>query len=424
MGLVLTPGTYKLKWEVRQQAADPLWKIHSHNFAFPRDLSIPKEGIKEAASKHAAVSSSLGGMYSVVLDESKGTGKGYDTLYVGLATVGQDINLRTMVRVPLRLQHGVLVADGYAANVPMGSSRRQRFIDASIRLKRSKDGSLSSWTRIYVRGAWYGSVKTNQGIMNVRLLENEAFGRWGSFVVGKPGAIVPTVRGPSGSATVDAGSLITFDNRLYNIKISSSGDTLTIKPYAGPTGTIAVNSVNGFGKPVYSYRLWMGSPLASRDGLEFYLRGKQTLRVPCGTYDSASADLSVNSHNWPSLTSRLPQFRVDKDKVTKLNFGGPVRFRMSAEKSDEGKCLIACEWLLPNPQRCGSVFGNADMLLVLKDAKGKTAYSKRITDHAGMDSDYFSLPGGLKPGNYVAVLTVDLHPYDRKRVFGARLQVE
>lgn len=422
-GLKLIPGTYKLKWETRQKANDSLWLNHAggyDSFSEPDLLTVPRDGIKGAVSKRAWVTTSSD--YRIVLDESKGTGKGYDTAYIMPSSGDTEIRLKRMIQVPLKRQGSFFVAKAFPISIQMGSIRRQRVFDLRIQMQRRCDSTPHAKTRLYVTGGWYGSIKTDQGVIQMRLLERGSFGNWSALVIGKPHGSVRTVEGLKRAVTIEPDSPIVFDNQLYCIHISCSGDTVKVEPYKGPTGTVTVSAVNGFGKPIYKYQLCLDR--ASGHSLNFNLREKQTIRVPAGEYNYAVADFSLNSNNYPGMRSRLPGLSVKRDKVTNLSLGGPVTIKMGIWKSDDGSYSITSKWLLPKPQECDSILDGSDIYLVLKDSSGKTVFSKHANDHFSTDPDYFQLPTKLEPGSYVAILTVDLKPYDKKKIFGARVQIE
>jgi hypothetical protein len=312
----------------------------------------------------------------------------------------------------------VLVANGYSVSLPAGPSKRTRVFDVRIRISRQEKGSLASSVTLYVRGAWYGSIGSDRGVLKVRLVENGGFGKWGKLLLGRTDGQLSISGGSSSMLDVNLAPLVVFDNRLYSVTATPAGDAVTIKPYGGPTGTLTASATNGYGKPVASYCLKLGYT-----DMVYYLSGTQTVRVPVGEWACAQVAFEFDYPSWTGFSMESAPFAVTRGKNTRLRLGGPIHYRMSAEKTLEGLWLLNCTPVMRYSQKLDDFPRRIGLKLVLKNTTGKVVFADEKSTNSGSDLNWFELPGSLAPGDYVALLTASFESYDKNRVFGARLQI-
>jgi len=426
----IVPGTYKLTWDERREFADPLWGKHSSIWGSLSVLSDEGWKLTGTASKRA-----IGGRtrepncYPVVLDESKGTGKGYDTLYIGQPNIYMDsYDVGQMTRIPLTRRGRDLVADGYLARVPTdpwsGKLGAKRRFDVKVEFNRADGADKPSQVFIFIRGAWYGTVKTDKGPVRARLDDSFDLQTWSTLILDTPDACARNIQ-LEDFKCLSVGVPEVFDNRLYLLSFNPTTGKLTVGPYKGPVGTLIVDPKDGFGKPLTRGMLWLTNSGSAGNyyTLKFYISGKQSLQVPANTYSTVMATFYAGPRNdYVFVHLRKPELKVLRGKTSTLMLGGPITLKMEVQKDNGGRRQIVCKPIAPNALETD--ISGIDLKLDLKDSSGRVVQSQRKNRR---DFDVwlgFDIPPSLKPGSYAALLTVDLQPYDRKKVFGAKLRIE
>jgi len=429
-GIKIVPGTYKLTWDERRESADPLWGKYADEGGRPSGyLSQSPRPIYGAASKRAIFGST--GEHNVndfpaILDESRGTGKGYDTIYLGEAgSYPQADDVKVMTRIPLTKHGNALEARGYLARVPngklLGNSGPKRRFD--VRVEPASD-KTSYRVSVYVRGAWRGAIKTDRGLVAVRLIDSEGLDKADEIIMDCSDTEA-TIRVQDDHVTLSLDKPQAYDNTVYMLSFSPSNGRLTVGPYKGPMGTLVVNPVNGYGRLLNKGHAWFSDDRAS-NSMSYHILGKQSLSLPAGMYGSMQLYLyagQVSRYQQLMLSLEMPAVTVAAGKTVTMNVGGPLTFKMKADNYGyTGERYIVCTPQLPGVKSC-DVYG-VKRTLVLKDLSGKMVHSESKGSE-NTDSPFrFKLPLSLKPGSYAALLTVDLQPYDRKKVFGAKLRIE
>ena len=426
----IVPGTYKLTWDERREFADPLWAKYAYEGRPPSGCLNPSpRPIYGAASKRAIFGST--GEHNVnnfpaVLDESKGTGKGYDTIYLGEAgSYPWPYDVKVMTRIPLTKHGNALEARGYLARVPngklLGNSGPKRRFDVRV----EPEGDKTSYrVSVYVRGAWRGAIKTDEGQVAIRLIDSDGLDKVDRVILACADTEA-TIRVQDDHVTLSLEKPQAYDNTVYVMSFDSSCGRLMVGPYKGPMGTVVVNPVDGYGSLLKKGCAWFSDDRAS-SSLSYHILGKQSLSLPAGMYGSVRLYLytgKVSESQQLMLSLEMPAVRVTAGKTVTMNAGGPLKFKMSADKDVfTGKRYIACTPYFPGVKTCD--VSGVKRSLVLKDLNGNVVYSE---SKGPEDFDWpfrFDIPPSLKPGSYAALLTVDLQPYDRKKVFGAKLRIE
>ena len=412
----LTPGVYRLKWDNRPASQDSLWSVYRQEQA-AIFLSKPTERIRGAVSNRALAGPFWGDSFRICLDESKGSGKGYDTAYIGTGSVYiTDVDCRKMVKIPLVARNGGLYATAFAADVPAGrrnAAPARRLFDIAARVQPDGRGGVTGKAWIYIRGAWHGRIKTDRGYVPVRLMEKEGFGQWQTVIMGR--ADNSELDEPTSLSLLHIGGAITFDNELYSLRVSPKGDSLSIQPYGGPTGVVRVRAVDGYGRPVRKASMFVGN-------LRYSCSQGRKVMMPVGNYDEVTFNLQVGDRlNLFTIYPSLPRLTIRKGAQT-IDVGGPLSLGLEVGKSSDGARSIAATLLLPQPQQCRDWPTGVKASLQVRNWRGQTVHSEAIANESGF-SVFFDLPRTLRPGVYTALISIDARPYDKKRVFGVKLRV-
>lgn len=446
-GLVLSPGVYDAQWVIPDDN-DNIQYSPNLMATFPKNAAgrikgnpkfaseQPVYGIIEPDSDARKLKTWNKASILFALDESKGTGTGYDTIYL-------DSNLND----DLSDEQGVLGSTGVGRDqtkwinffragsvcfnklFPGSSNANPVIIGVFVAIQ---NGSVTSGEAA-LRGCWQAELDSNRGKVLIRLVDVNGNGilndEWSMLADGT------AARGDSilldfiGKGRFEdtylldrapqypVSSVVSIKGRLYTLKPTESGDKIELRNYDGPTGKLAFKLlpiekaaakptiVCAMGKTGY-YRL----PIDGTD-----------LVVPAGSYRLEKLILEIRgSDGKPSNYNLFDRriVRVPMDNTTTVTLGGDVglavapdtesvtlirgktsEFPVSVRLSSGGEVLL---WDSGRGQ-------GATVDLV--DASGKVVQNaRRGMGWGGSAMYYIKLPTDFKPGAYKIQATFDARP--------------
>jgi len=454
-GLVLKPGTYSAKWEIPEPGdyyfSDLYLTCITCCVLSPLDSTEAKRDFVSGQPACGNLSIgwpeaeiNKGGGVLFALDESKGTGKGYDRLYLDM-----DKNRDLSDDLPIRLS-----SRRASPGIPAVSFFSVESVPAGRLFPRTKNPNLlaldfyfdtksrpPAHCHVATRGHWVGGADSNRGRIPFILEDGVPDGVYteqcrdldaemlnSSFVDRVISYDLVRFYRPGGAGvrpheSVGGGGLGSpkiVGGKLYVFRASPLGDKLEIKRYTGPTGKIAFE-VSKIGNA--AVRLG-GIRVVSREGiLNWYpeRHDDQTAwGVPARSYSFARLALSVRSaaqaqSSWCMVTR---PFQVKQGKTTTIRVGGSVRLAIAPDwrdiKLERGKeTEIPLKLLLSSggELRIQTWPGVPRAKVVIKDSAGKPVNSGlvRIWD---LDGAYrVMLRSGWKPGKYVIEAAFDAGPF-------------
>jgi protocatechuate 3,4-dioxygenase beta subunit len=296
------------------------------------------------------------GVVFVALDESAGTGKGFDTGYIDANRNGDLSDDQPIKWKPDQYNHYSPWVTVASHQGPVGPSRTSN--PAQIRLYLyGKDAQSIHLER---KGAWVGQVESSKGKVQLATVDSNVNG-----VYGERTAVTSDLQldySNRGDCTyVDStghGSAVIYDSsphmillcdvcmlgkRLYTMHVNPVGDKVTISPYDAPTGRLMVraSSIRGMdgtvgfleliGKLGY-YRLdsWTGDAVT----------------LPVGEYKVNQCQLKLKGKNGGTLNLWCQpdiSAAVEADKETPVNITGDLKMTISpAEKEIRMKPGTSC----------------------------------------------------------------------------------
>ena len=317
-GLELTAGTYELLWDTDLSSQDINYNVkYQGDQAKSRIKKLPELiSAKPIINAYRFDGAEDDGLLFVVLDESKGTDKGYDTAYI-------DVNRNSDLSDDQPVKWKVL-GDNYQQLSPWLSvqSRQgqpggdQTNNPIQVRLRTYKSGDYFS-IQPERKGTWKGVIDSNKGKIECASIDSNSNGIYGNHMVVKDnldyesgdwifadtngiGRVSTTdLNGPQGIVLND---VIALTGKLYTIQTNEVGNKITIAQYTGQSGTLLVQGKNiaGFNATAsslcitgksgvyYSYDL-SGKPITlpigkyniSYCGLELSTKSKQNLNLTC-----------------------------------------------------------------------------------------------------------------------------------------------
>ncbi len=313
----LIPGTYDLTWDPEFDCTGP-------------SLGNPYWGTNEGidASKLPKLVSARAkrlwfefdgkaneGKLLAVLDESEGTEKGWDTIYLDTNRNGDltDEQPVSLAKASYRSRTDWVTVNAHQG--PAGGARTDHPLQ--IRVTLNSPTSSNPYIQLSRKGCWKGLIDTNKGKVDCATVDSNSDGTYGGTMVVNdslgertPGDYVfintngfiqlaPLSYGPH---CITMNNVTKVGGKFYDISVSPVGDKITVAPYTGGMGELVVmgksiQGVSGVVKGMYV----TGEPgVYSVDGSD----GKPIL-LPEGSYKIASASIALNTSNKMTLTCSM-----------------------------------------------------------------------------------------------------------------------
>lgn len=305
----LVPGTYKLTWNSDLDTSDIL------NFPDELDSDEAKSKLNKFPEMKSGTAvfgafaldgKGTQGMLFYAVDESAGEGKGYDTAYIDMNR-NLDLTDDKPVKLVYDEEEECLVTDWVAVSgkgVKPGEADLRPFkVKLSV-----EDYDDEILVYAYAKGTYTGTIDTNKGKIAVAAIDANSNGIYGERLdpkkkvfpfESKNDVIYADING-CGALHLDFMSkqeipltdVSLIAEKLYEIRVSGSGESLTIKRYSGPMGELVLNCDTLKGVDASITGLEISGVIGSKE-LEEY-DGKP-LALPAGEYKIDSCLVRVKS---------------------------------------------------------------------------------------------------------------------------------
>lgn len=335
--VVLQPGAYKLEWVIPgpDEETSPFGR---------RGASLEMMDEERAARMKGLVSdrafAALTDGYLIVIDESGGASKGYDTAYVIPGyTEGQEVDLSGASKLALLGEERSLRSDPASdvrIDVTMGGEGSRITKQAALSIEvywneTENQRPTSGFALLSTRGGWKGKVSTDAGGIDVSLYDLNGNGVYGDRMSLERGVSADQYPRPGDALVLgsyprgigDYGAMVylsrvnLFKSRLYVFDLSSTGETLEIAAYTGDTGTLSIRAKDGVGKAAEC-------PMAMIYGEP-------------GMYFVSDADVSVPPGDYACVTALVvPEQDAEGDK----QFGLMVRVKSNVNVAKDGRGVL------------------------------------------------------------------------------------
>ncbi len=447
----IQPGTYLLEWKVpslpdhfnpRYPFAGPgenLYRVELKPVSASRGRTYG--GLKSAN----AFVGWRGGFF-VLLDESKGSGTGYDTAYIAASKADLAmVDVTRAVKVSLKDNPGkfpgAAATDStlWLANKPGELSteicigepgdqvtERARVDGFKVYQRQTGVRTEPCSAEVTVRGGWYGTITTSKGKLQVRVTDHNGNGVYGDKF--QPGwetdekawgdtiNLIPVKRGEMEDILLLAEAVL-IDGQLYLVDVSKTGNRLDIKPYGGETGFLSVGATDGKGKQANCENVSY-----SGDKGDFWPVDDKPVKVPVGNY-RCSASIGAGVYVVSPLVA------LEKDRTVRFAIGGPLHFDVAPgadaihAKAGEDRQIETTVYAgqdIMHLASCGK------FTATFTDAEGKTvaeqaAINRRLQVQC---TQVFTIPKSLQPGAYTVDVRLDARPYQEPVSVRKKLVIE
>ena len=415
-GLVLKPGTYSAKWEIPKPAKDSRFDVPVGWAEFNKESSSLKGKPKFASESPLYGCVSLraytepGREILLALDESKGTGKGYDTLYLDMnknRDLSDDAPVSAQkIEKAKKFTHMQFIC---AASVPVNklfpgaTNTNPVEMDIDLIHQVSDDGkSAECWGNVWLRGHWRGEVNTNKGKTPFRLADFRGNGKYDDriAVLGLPkkyqmgdrilfdwdaNGEFPTASGPDPSIEQYwFSSGVSIGGKLYVLTTSASGDKLRVARYTGPTARLSFKVLRTGKVPIKV----KGILVAGNTGLYWLPLNGGSLQVPAGQYALNRVDLNAryrDGSDWTAIGIFGKPFSAPAGKTVAVPVRPSVKMAIAPDTQrvelKRGKdAHIALDFALLSGGRAAGIGrtdsrSRSEATVSIKDANGKIVKS-------------------------------------------------
>ena len=342
--LALKAGSYDLKWD----PAVEVYHSTSQRCESKKDeevrklmTNIPKLGSEKA--KYLAFkfdSDDAKGLLLAILDESHGTGTGYDTVYFD-RNRNTDLSDDEPVKLP-RQGSFTYTYSKWADSVLYHVNQTDKTYLASVRLQYYRNPNYES-IDLQRNGAWRGKIASNKGPIDCIYTPgydlSDPFGKkttridvYGSGIgdniyidTNGYGKAMAYYGGPH-RIRLDVPARVAY--RYYDIDVSKTADKITIKPYTGKLGKLTITSsgISGYNATPVKVRLYNDHGEYSFD----FTKGPAEL--PAGTYKMSYCkfDLKNKAGESTSISCQVhDKLLIEANKTTNVDISGKITYDLA-----------------------------------------------------------------------------------------------
>lgn len=345
----LTPGAYELAWEPDEDCSEA---IYSSQIRLNEKMKSEIKGLPKLVSdraQHLAYQfdgTGDGGMLLMIVDESKGSGKGWDTVYVdanrnwdlsddAAITFTTPEQYRTKIMPPVAVQSRQGRADGEHASNP---------VQVRVRIYSYGDGISARPMR---NGAWKGKIGSNKGEIRCVVADTNSNGIYGDrttvndeYNTGECDYIFADTNGAGevwayryGSQVIMLNEVAKVGEKFYTIKTNEIGSKITIEPYTGEMGRLLVRGQNVHGAQATADSVSViGKPGAyTLDGSK-----DEAVDLPVGKYKVGYCSLSIESKGkkFPLSCDIDTETEIKPGKQNIVTISGGLSMAINPEKKE------------------------------------------------------------------------------------------
>ncbi len=344
----LTPGTYDLAWDPDIDCSQSVYirskyegdKVCPHVKRFPK---LASTRAKQMAFAFDAPEDD--GLLFVVLDESKGTGKGWDTAHVDLNR-NADLTDDEPVRFRLSKDGGGVRTDWVTAEAHQGPIDGDR-TDYPMQVRLMVYGGDDPYVYVTRKGGRKGTIDTSKGELECIAIDTNSNGLCGdptrikaelepdspgdSIFVNTNGfgQLVPTSWSPH---CIHLQKITQVGNKFYLIDVSPLGDRLSVRAYSGELGQLLVRGENIEGLKATTESMYA---VSDSGYYSFEKCEGKPVTLPVGQYKVLHCSMILDTKNELNVTC-IPDSRVvvGADKQSTVTVSGRLSLAIDSARKE------------------------------------------------------------------------------------------
>lgn len=246
--IVLESGTYHLTWDAETDCSGVLnnWPDYEEEEALAYFKKMPDfASEKPYAAAFKIDGNGEDGLLLVVLDESKGTGTGYDTVYLDTNRNGDLSDEKPVTYQSERGTFDEHLTPWVGVQSRQGNGAYSNPTEVKLEVYPSDEYMFIT---LYRKGFWHGKIKTNKGDVDLGVLDvsgnslyNDAE-EWSDMILADVNGSGRLAFSYYGTQSMNVNDIIAVADKFYHIDPSPEGDTVTIERYGGPKGTLLIEA--------------------------------------------------------------------------------------------------------------------------------------------------------------------------------------
>ncbi len=338
--LELVPGTYELVWDSELDCSAAVYSSTSQQIV-PMIKSLP-----ELVSKQPKmIGFPFDGQYLLaVLDESKGSGEGYDTAYI-------DTNRDGDLSDEKALKWDTSGGECYQEYTPWTQVRihcgEHPAATAKVRLLVYSDGLRHFSVRPERTGTWRGKIDSNKGKVEIAVVDGNSNGAYNDNLLVNDGFNITyasydyllidcnlfgrVITDQTSPHYIALCNVISVAGRLYSVEVSRAGDKVTISPYTKPAGRLVTSISEVCGTKACIRNI---STISKAGYFDLRDPSAKGVMLPAGQHKVDRCDLEIIRQGAEPLkiTGRIDsQLDISPDKDFVLKLGGDVSVAINPE---------------------------------------------------------------------------------------------
>lgn len=399
----LTAGTYGLVWDSQMpcEAARYTWAVYRDKEAITRLKKMPDLVTRNPwVQLFSFDGTGDSGLLAVALDESQGTGKGYDTAYIDVNRNGDLSDDKPIRWKPDRPDYYKLT-DPVEVQSHQGSLNGEHTSNpATVRLQISKSGS-NFYASLQYCGCWTGSVDSNKGKIAFASADTNNNGIYGDHMSIRDGSepdyqtadwvfvdtngLGQVVLYQGGRQAILLNDIVVLAGKMYRIRTNEIGNKVTIERYDGPSGTLTVRGDSIGGLKATANRI----AVVGQSGMyEFRDCNGCPVTLPAGKYKLLYSELELDSKKLDKpkvMCQSSSETEVLAGQESTITLGGKLRPAIGSDSKDLVFTVGNTETFTFNINMSGSAsiqsLGDLDrdqtLMVRLYDSKNKLVFTKK-----------------------------------------------
>jgi hypothetical protein len=362
----LKPGEYELKWDPDIDCSSAVYGDAPKVGSNVAPLVKKSPALKSGNAYRAAFEFDGTGeadLLVVILDESKGTGKGFDLAYID-ANRNRDLTDDKPVSLRVRSQSGYLTTDHVTVQARQGKDGGATSNPVQVSVRAWIVGKSIRWCNLDRKGAWKGAIESGKGKVECAVVDVNSDGIYGAPAawdaedggLSRGDALFVDASG-AGHVSADYWSGHKFDlyrvtrigSKFYSVTINETGNRVKIEPYSGPMGKLSVRGtdINGARAEADSISVY-----GAQGAYEFQGVKGEAVSVPAGEYRANDCQLNVISKDGRKLaincTCDKPVL-VTADGSAAIDISGKISARLNPGDKELGwkpGATASLEWVI------------------------------------------------------------------------------
>lgn len=345
-GFELKAGSYELTWDPEfSQGRASYTQVKEDEIITKRIKALPKfVSAKARCTSIKFDGDGDAGLLICALDESKGAGKGWDTLYID---TNRNFDLSDEQPLTFKFdQNNSASTDLVEVKSHQGTGADQTQHPLKVKMGVYKQDKWV-WVLPERKGAWKTKIESGKGPVECAIVDTDANGVYGNPAIFKGLNVTGSYLGDYaaidtngmgkvaaydyGSQAVKLCDLTKVGDKFYRIKTNETGNKLTVEPYTGSMGSVEIvgKDIAGCSASPTSISMSGKNGYYSFDNCKY-----GSVALPAGEYIITYCSLSLDNKTTktPMSCNLSKAVTVQDGRETSVPVGGKLSLAINPDK--------------------------------------------------------------------------------------------